>query len=206
MTGHDKPSKNAKTGAVPQVWILRSDIAPHDAAKIGADSAVCGDCPLRPANAEKGTPRCYVTLFQAPLSIFRAFERGSYGPLDMSAVKADIIRIGAYGDPAAVPLFVWEALERETGARILGYSHQWRTVPQISRYAMASVESLQAAKEAHNLGFRTFRVMRSGDAPVKGEALCPASKEAGYRRTCETCKACDGASRGMRASIAIYAH
>jgi len=208
MTGHDKPSKNAKTGEIPQVYIMRADVEPHTAAIQGSDSAICGDCPLRPSVAADGVKPCYVTVFRAPLSMYRAYHRGSYAPLDPSAIKADTIRIGAYGDPAAVPMFVWEALERDTGARILGYTHQWRRFPEISRYAMASVETLEGAAAARALGFRTFRVMKEGiDTLTKGEAGCPASKEQGYRKTCATCRACDGSARGaQRASIAIYAH
>lgn len=209
MTGHDKPSHNEKTGAIPQVWILRSDVAPHDAVKSGDDAAVCGDCPLRPSAAAKGAPTCYVRTFQAPLSIFRKHERGGYRYLqadDLLAINAPTIRIGAYGDPAAVPESVWASLLFLTGAKILGYTHQWRRFPGLSLYAMASVESPAAASEAHALGFRTFRVMSANDAPNRGEALCPASREAGYRRTCATCGACDGAARGNRASIAIFAH
>ena len=41
-------SENSKTGAMIQTFILRRDIAPHLALKTGADSSVCGDCPLRP--------------------------------------------------------------------------------------------------------------------------------------------------------------
>ena len=209
MTGHDKPSHNEKTGAIPQVWILRSDIAPHEAIKTGEDASVCGDCPLRPSVAGKGEASCYVRTFQAPLSIYRKLERGGYGYVDadsLARISAPTIRIGAYGDPAAVPLHVWDTLASLTGAKILGYSHQWRKVPQIARYAMASVESPAAAQEAHALGFRTFRVMSRNEAPNRGEALCPASKEAGYRKTCATCGACDGVARGNRASIAIFAH
>ena len=211
MTGHEDPSDNDKTGAIPQVWILRSDIAPHEAIKTGDDSAVCGDCPLRPSVAAKGEPVCYVRTFQAPLSIYRKHERGGYGYVDadsLARISAPTIRIGAYGDPAAVPLHVWDTLASLTGAKILGYSHQWRKVPQIARYAMASVESSADAQEAHALGFRTFRVMSKvrNEAPNRGEALCPASKEAGYRKTCATCGACDGTARGNRASIAIFEH
>ena len=35
-------SKNAKTGALVQTFIIRSDIAPTDALKTGADYSICG--------------------------------------------------------------------------------------------------------------------------------------------------------------------
>ena len=44
------------------------------------------------------------------------------------------------------------------------------------------------------------------DEVVKGsEVLCPASKEAGRRATCDTCKLCAGASIKAK-SIAIVLH
>lgn len=48
LTGLKDKSKNPKTGPMLQVWIMRSDIAPHLAQQSGQDDSVCGDCPLRP--------------------------------------------------------------------------------------------------------------------------------------------------------------
>ena len=67
-------SGNAKTGAMVQTFIMRQDIAPHEALKTGDDSSVCGDCPLRPIH--KGATRCYVRVYQAPLSVWNAYNRG----------------------------------------------------------------------------------------------------------------------------------
>ena len=43
-------STNAKTGAMIQTFIIRSDIDPLTALKTGFDASVCGDCQHRPAN------------------------------------------------------------------------------------------------------------------------------------------------------------
>ena len=69
-------SVNSKTGAMVQTFIMRRDIAPHKALKTGDDSSVCGDCKLRPIY--KGATRCYVRVYQAPLSVWNAFHRGRY--------------------------------------------------------------------------------------------------------------------------------
>ena len=45
-------SDNAKTGAIVQSFIIRSDIAPTDALKTGADASVCGECEHRPIKAK----------------------------------------------------------------------------------------------------------------------------------------------------------
>ena len=48
MTGLRSASKNTKTGAMLQTWVMRYDAAPHEAQKTGDDASVCGRCPLRP--------------------------------------------------------------------------------------------------------------------------------------------------------------
>ena len=215
-TGVLSPSQNQKTGPIPQVWIFRADLPPTDAARSGADASVCGDCPLRqvgnPATGARGGANgtaCYVVLHRAPLTVWKTFTRGGYGPLDTDALRRhDTIRLGAYGDPAAVPLDVWDRLAT-VGPRLLGYTHAWRYVPSgYARHCMASVESAADAMHAQASGYRTFRVLSPGDATGPGEAVCPASEEGGYRRTCLTCKACNGRynTADMRASITIRSH
>ena len=41
-------SKNGKTGALVQSFIIRSDINPVEALKTGDDAAICGHCIHRP--------------------------------------------------------------------------------------------------------------------------------------------------------------
>ena len=52
LTGLRRPSTNSKTGPMVQSWILREDMHPLEAVKTGADSSICGSCPLRPWLAE----------------------------------------------------------------------------------------------------------------------------------------------------------
>lgn len=194
----------------PQVYILRADdTAPQDHVKARTDTAICGDCPFA------GGRGCYVIVHNAPRSVWAAFQRGRYPMISDTALAlllapARYLRLGAYGDPAALPLDVLERLERckRTDARMVGYTHQWRTADTgLARFCMASVETVRGTFEARAMGYRTFRV-RAGDEPVlTGEVVCPASHEGGQRRTCETCRICDGTARGVkRASVAIIAH
>ena len=89
-----------------QTWIIRTDIEPHIAAKKGLDYSVCGDCIHRPVNGDT----CYVTLFQAPLAVYRGVQRGIYST-DLDLFYREIqnrkVRFGAYGDPAAVNAQLW---------------------------------------------------------------------------------------------------
>jgi hypothetical protein len=127
LTGLDHPTLNAKTGPVLQTWILRADMAPMDAVRANRDDAICGDCSLR---GDAGHDRrCYVAPWLAPNNIYRVFERDDHPDLSWSRarelVRGRSVRLGAYGDPAAVPFEIWNKL-LSTAAGWVGYTHQWR--------------------------------------------------------------------------------
>jgi hypothetical protein len=200
--------RNAKTGRVLQTYIIRADMNPLEASKTGADVSICGTCPLRgtatndPARKQAAGRRCYVNLGQGPLSVFRALERGKYPDVDPAAIGAGrMVRVGTYGDPAAIPGEVWDAMLSQA-TTWTAYTHQkpWR--PDI---AMQSADTLSEAQAHWRAGRRTFRVLTGlADLDPANEALCPASKEAGRRVQCAACKLCKGSARGK--SIAIVEH
>lgn len=207
LTGLGRVSKNRKTGPMAQLWIL-PEVDPLVAIKSGADAAVCGTCPLR---GIAGLNRaCYVTLKQAPLAVWRKFVRGGYDMVAPEAVNAllktrkQAIRLGAYGDPLALPLSLLDTLT--AGVRHTGYTHSWH-LPQAKPYqtlVMASVETAKGAALAHAHGWRTFRI---GHTPLQGEIVCPASPEGGGRTNCATCGLCNGAAPAHSPiSILIHAH
>lgn len=209
-TGLGRKSKNAKTGAMVQTYILRKDVSPVDAVRSGEDASICGDCVHRSPDGFRGRT-CYVTVGQGPRVVWEAMQRGVYPqatPEQISEIAEGLgVRIGTYGDPAAVPAHVWVALVLRALFRT-GYSHQWRTAVgrSLLGLVMASVDSPQEAREAQALGWRTFRVTRDASEPSVGkEVVCPASAEAGRKLTCAECKACDG-DTSRRASIRIAAH
>ena len=201
-------NRNTKTGKVVQTYILRSDISPLEASKTGEDFSICGSCPMRgevttdsKRKIAKGR-KCYVNLGQGVLIVFKSYKRGVYKEGDPRTMGRDrFVRVGTYGDPAAVPSEVWDELlaECETWT---AYTHQkpWR--PDI---AMQSADSYDEAKAHWAEGRRTFRVIVDlGDIDKTNEALCPASKEAGRRAQCTACKLCKGSS--LAKSIAIVEH
>lgn len=212
-TGLASGSTNRKTGDMVQTYILRADVSPIDALKTGADVSICGNCPAR------GTPKpggrlegrvCYVNVGQGPLSVWRAYKRGVYPAAAAANVTAAgskrVVRLGTYGDPAAAPVTIWQELISEAVAHT-GYTHQWRTAPQLRSLCMASADSVADATEAQALGWRTFRVRMPTDAKRQAaEVVCPASAEAGKALTCTQCRACGGAAKGRRGSIVINAH
>lgn len=196
-------SKNAKTGGMVQTWILRADIEPHKALKTGDDSSVCGDCPHRPASGGA----CYVTVFQAPLAVYRAYKRGSYTDAVPGQFTGRMVRIGSYGDPAAVPLHVWDGYTRGA-AGVTGYTHQWRNADAqgLGKYCMASCDRPSDREQATAQGWRTFRVRLADEPRMPGEAVCPASHEAGQKLTCDQCRSCNGNMTGRLGGIVIVAH
>jgi hypothetical protein len=216
-TGFASKSDNGKTGDMIQTWILRTDIDPHQATKTGDDVSICGHCPHRPALKSEvlasGTAftRCYVKVWEAPLSVYGAFTRGRYpvaSHAEIAALCADrMVRIGSYGDPYAAPIALWRAMTSQAKGWT-GYTHQWRNAgTDWARLVMASADSLAEMLEAHGKGFRTFRVTAKPFENVKGiEAICPASKEKGAMTDCATCRACMGTSGKARASIQIARH
>lgn len=211
-TGIKGASRNAKTGDLIQTWILRSDIAPNEAVHTGADESICGACPHRGEIVDgKNVKRsCYVTVFQAPLSVYKTAMRGKYERPTLEQARALLagrhVRLGAYGDPAAVPFDVWDSILRDA-ARGTGYTHQWKTCnPEFARYCMASADSPCEAIAAQAMGYRTFRVGTPAEKMARGEFLCPASEQAGKKVDCAACLACGGTSAPNRSSVFIPAH
>ena len=211
-------SKNTKTGDMLQTWIIRSDISPQAAINQGLDYGVCGNCKLRPINRAirraLGIRRpCYVKAYNAPRSVFDAYHRGRYD-YDVSRIPNIKIRFGSYGDPCACPLRIWFRLKAVHNQESTGFTHQW-LLPKNRPYRvllMASVDTPDEALKATSYGFRLFAVQhaetnRYGWNGLPKMAKCPASKESGANKTCETCMACNGAPiESKRASITILAH
>ena len=205
-------STNRKTGNMAQTYILHAEIDPITASRTGKDSAICGDCVHRGQahNGDKGQAlnrSCYVTLAHGPLGKYKAYKAGKYpsesGNANLAALGAgQIIRLGTYGDPAAVPSWIWGSLLLDAAGHT-AYTHG--AINPMPQQIMTSADSLGQAQGAWARGERTFRVIADLAQITRQEVLCPASEEAGKRSTCESCKLCAGA--GVKAkSVAIVAH
>lgn len=210
----DTASKNDKTGAIVQSFIIRSDIAPMAALQSGEDESICGDCGHRPYLIKTGQsdePPCYVQVGKSVQSVFHAYKRGRYVKADPAtiarALAGKIVRLGTYGDPFAAPVCMWAQITRYAAGR-RGYTHQWNRadfdVQAWAPLVMASADNIDQAAKANLLGMRVFRVSVGVDVQP-GEAMCPASKEAGQRATCAKCTLCSGTSIAAR-DIVIADH
>lgn len=215
-------SGNIKTGAMVQSHILRADINPLEASKTGQDASICGECIHRgkptnnPLKKVSEGRTCYVNLGQGPLQVYKAYKKGNYPvatPEQIQYIGAGrMIRLGTYGDPAAVPATIWDNLLKHAEGHT-GYTHQHnaKQAPDYTRM-MYSADNSQDAKQAHSKGYRTFRVIPVQDYATQGKAsilsneiLCPASKENDKGITCIDCKLCTGSTTKAK-SIAIVAH
>lgn len=211
-------SENAKTGNMVQTFIIRADVDPLSAIADGSDASICGDCVHRGGrenyvdvdDAPKRT--CYVDVSKSVRSVFAAWVRGAYPLVSPSfgarMLRGRSVRIGAYGDPAAIPARYWHSLIRHADGHT-GYSHQWRIAKfqGLKTIVMASADTASERDVARAMGWRTFRVRGADETLGTREFSCPASDEAGNTRQCITCKACDGATRGPeQASVSIIVH
>jgi hypothetical protein len=197
-------SKNEKTGAMVQTWILRTDLNPVAASAAVMDGSVCGACPHRHSLGGG----CYVNIGQAPLAVWRAYKRGTYPRLDAENAKylqGRAVRMGSYGDPAAVPAAVWGELAGYA-AKVTGYTHQAahrNFDPTILQWCMVSADTPKAAMKAQAQGRRTFRV-KTPEAPMlPGEIECLSDAKG---ITCIECGLCNGASNAQAPSIVINVH
>lgn len=204
--------RNTKTGRVLQTYVLRSDIPPLEASKTGEDFSICGNCKFRgtptddPNRKQAKDRECYVNLGQGPTIVWKSYKRGVYPDATNTADRwklghRRIVRVGTYGDPAAAPSEVWDDL-LITADDFLAYSHQTGWRPDI---AMQSADNYAQAWAQWRLGNRTFRVVADiGQLDTAHEVLCPASKEAGRRVQCNSCRLCAGFKQAK--SVAIVQH
>jgi len=195
-------TSNRKTGNMAQVWIIDAGaLDPVELSKAKLDSSICGNCPHK----QSAGGACYVNIGQAPLAVYRAFKRGRYEPFvpseHGSMLATRRTRLGAYGDPAAVPFAILEQITKLSLAHT-GYTHQAAHAAFDSRYTqicMVSADTPAQAIKWQAKGAHTFRVALAGDSLAANEVECLADSKG---LTCNECGLCDG-SKG---NVAITVH
>jgi hypothetical protein len=203
-TGIGGRKKNEKTGDAISIWIIRPDVNPYLATKIGDDYSYCGDCKHRHFGS------CYIIPHHGAVPVFHAYHRDRYEHLDIDNIvhfQDQHVRLGAYGDPAAVPIAVWDKIAG-IAKSVLGYTHQWKN-PKFSeykKYCMASVDYDKEYHQAQKLRWRTFRIRMDDEGLFDGEFVCPASKENGKKSNCSSCQACGGWNSRVSKNPCIIVH
>ena len=199
-TGFKNNTQNPKTGDMIQTWIICRDTHPSEAINSGEDKGICGDCPHRKIDGKRS---CYVNQMSIA-SVYRTYKAGKYSPEFTPDLLEDRkLRIGAYGEPTAVPLDIWKELLYNTSNHT-GYTHQWRRFPEFSGICMASVDSEAESVLAQSLGWRTFRVTAPEEELTSMEVRCPNERDKDIQ--CSRCNLCVGSSKPHVRSIAITVH
>ena len=216
MTGFNSKSQNSKTGEMPQVWIIRDGIHPVDALRTGQDDSICGDCIHRPKYLgddalRKWSRTCYVNTM-ALSQVYKSYLANTYELVDLDELAVKLsglnIRLGAYGDPAAVPIHIWDKLCAH--CKSTGYTHQWkRCDSRYAEYCMASCDSILDVVQSTAKGYRVYFVQTDSQVKQVSDiklAWCPASKEMGRVTTCSKCMACSGTRSNLHSNISIMLH
>lgn len=183
---------NRKIGSrTVQLWILPM-FYPFTQNKANRQShnGVCGACPMGGQYTGQDTKRtCYVNAMSVN-TVWKGVNELSVNmklALDvLDLLHAPVLRLGAWGDPAAVPKRIINKLAKACVASI-GYTHQWKQLDQLKGLVMASTSSDVEAREAQAQGWKTYRIgtARAG----KGEIECPSKL-----KSCDQCQLCDGST------------
>lgn len=151
-------SRNSKTGPMHQLSFY--NVYPDDHPYGEHIGAGCLLCPLRES--------CYVLA--GPNGRFRliGLRASDFDKMPMvssrywSRLLTHSLRVGEYGDGASVP---YSVLSRIIGAAPdhTGYTHFWRDADQrLSRFLMASVETLAGVHQAQAAGWRCYYCVDCG--------------------------------------------
>jgi hypothetical protein len=175
-----------------------------------ADS-VCFDCPFN------SYLKCYThkyMQFSGFISMLKSISR-EYNTLEqfntieekqseiIEMCKDKYIRFGTYGEPTLIPIELVSTMV-EVSKSHTGYTHQWAKNENYTAYFMASTHNLAQAFQAQRKGFRSFLAVKN-QLSEEAAIICPASKEAGFKSTCEKCGLCSGQRKGKK-HIQIIEH
>ena len=223
IVGLVKPSTNRKTGAMLQSYIILRDMNPLEAIRLEKDSAICGNCPLRPSKNNI----CYLDHSKETGQIYRSLKRGNYPHLDEFDYEGgnlilDYIsqnkrhpkggfnlRVGSYGDPIFTDRKTWEPLFNAC-KRWTGYTHQAfledgsenpLALPWKGKL-MASVQDVNGYLAAQLHGWPTFRLKSPEDPLFKGEIICPFDETNPQLVKCNWCLKCHGS--GLNIAVDIH--
>jgi hypothetical protein len=196
-------SNNRKTGNMIQVWILSEDTHPVQLSADKQDHVICGNCPHRQSLGGA----CYVNIGQAPAAVFKAYKRGLYPSYDPSIhaelFKGRKIRLGAYGDPAAMPYEIAAEIVA-LGEGHTAYTHQQRHRGFDARFlslCMVSADTRKQAAAAHAQGARTFRIAVDITDRLENEIECLSDSKG---ISCHDCGICKGSSAPVNILIAVH--
>ena len=185
LSGYSIDSTNTKTGAMIQVYILPKNNTPYEV-YTESKPTVCGSCKYLGGG-------CYVRW--SNLGNIQKSGNRNFADLDLGQnLCAGLrVRVGAAGDPAAVPLWVWEHLLQDADG-FTGYTHAWRDYPEYKKFFVASTDSKQETDEALEQGWSPFYVVEDWEEAPQESFQCLSSKQKNMFQnyTCIECMKCHG--------------
>jgi hypothetical protein len=185
-------SMNAKTGDMMQLHIIRADMAPLMASKKKLDHAICGNC----SHKHSARGACYVNIGQGPTVVYKAWKAGKYPVYTNehdSRISSRKVRLGAYGDPAALPYSILKHLT-DTALGFTGYTHQIdhpNFDARVLEFCQISTDTEKQTKQAYKYKRGTFRVVTDKVQALPYETECLADSKG---LECRDCMRCDGTS------------
>lgn len=176
------------------------------------DEPVCMDCPM----SSRANGGCYThsyIQYRGFLSQLRSIGK-TYNTFDdipdhnwrmyvdiLKMCEGRFVRFGSYGEPSLLS-YALVKLICSRAKSWTGYTHQFRKKPEYLNYFMASVHSSdELAPE-----YRSFLVGGSDTPKTSDIVSCPASKEMGYKSSCNKCGLCSGILGKGQKSILIFEH
>jgi len=171
----------------------------------------CLDCPMRSYG------KCYTHKFTQArgfLSMLRSISNDykSFADLPIlnDSVKREIldisrgkyVRFGTYGEPVLHGIDI--VTDIVSNAKTwTGYTHQWIKNRDFNKYFMASVHTDIMEKKARGQGWKSFITIKEKPS---GYVNCPASKEGGFKASCDKCGLCSGMTGKGKKSVFILEH
>lgn len=195
VTGTERGSGNTKTGHMLQTWIMPASGFPH----VGSLPAriVCGDCAIEKA--------CYVNR-----SVLSSVGRTKYPPLQpdllhkVSGTETPI-RLGAFGNPSAMPIEVARRLIRNRAWT--SYEAMWRSCdPAWQHISMASTQTIEDTEDALSRGWRCFLTVPENQveavlAHFANRGVQCLAQTKGIQ--CRNCRLCDGTMARSRPAVIV---
>lgn len=182
----------------------------------GLDGSNCLDCPFS-GNKNQIMGKCYThkpIQYFGFISMLKSIKLSvNEIPYLNDQIRDEIInnsigkyvRFGTYGEPSLIDYNLVSDICKVCN-NWTGYTHQWSKQfgQKYASFFMSSVHSSLESIASESINFRSFIVSQKNE--ISNNIVCPASKESGYKSTCEKCSLCSGKLGKGKKSVVINYH
>lgn len=174
----------------------------------------CLDCPMR----EYG--KCYTHKYMQTMgfmsmlrSVVKQYPDWDFVPeadkehfdAIVEMCEGKYVRFGTYGEPVLHGHTLISEI-CSVASNWTGYTHQWRKYSHFAEFFMASTHGVAEEMEAAQQGWRSFMAIKNPTMAGDGMVNCPASKEGGFKSSCDKCSLCSGQRGKGSKSVFILEH